>query len=226
MCSIKYFRHPVVFVVSRHRGERDVPAPSCLSAVVGVPTCCSAQDLPGTRFSPSPHWPRHAEKGGVSSLISLMASANGDAGDPDIDAALCSRIAVAEDVVASLARRVIALEDACAAGNRGVEEPDAAPAADGKVADVVAAAASVDVGGSSAAAAPDVPITSGDAAAASGASVVALLPEILQQLSDLRADMVSVGQAHDAEVTALSAENAKLRYRIKHLLRALDASDE
>lgn len=155
-----------------------------------------------------------------------MASANGDAGDPGIDAAFCSRIAVAEDVVASLARRVIALEDACAAGARGVEEPDAAPAADGKAPDAVAAAASVDVGGSSAPAAPDVSIDSGGAAAASGANAVALLPEILQQLSDLRADMVSVGQTHDAEVAALSAENAKLRYRIKHLLRALDSSDE
>lgn len=155
-----------------------------------------------------------------------MASANGDAGDPGIDAALSSRIAVAEDVVASLARRVIALEDACAAGTRGVEEPDAAPAADGKAPDAVAAAASVHVGGSSAPADPDVSIASDDAAAALGANAVALLPGILQQLSDLRADMVSVGQAHDAEVTALSAENAKLRYRIKHLLRALDSSDE
>lgn len=155
-----------------------------------------------------------------------MASANGDAGDLGVDAALCSRIAVAEDVVASLARRVIALEDTCAAGTRGVEEPDAAPAADGKAPDAVAAAASVDVGGSSAPAAPDVPIASGDAAAALGANAVTLLPDMLQQLADLRADMVSVGQAHDAEVTALSAENAKLRYRIKHLLRALDASDE
>lgn len=55
---------------------------------------------------------------------------------------------------------------------------------------------------------------------------MALLPEILQHLSDLRADMVLVGQAHDAELAALSAENAKLRYRMKHLLRALDASDK
>lgn len=156
----------------------------------------------------------------------LMASANGDAGDPGIDAALRSRITVAEDVVASLARRVIALEDTCAAGTRGVEEPDSAPATDGNAPDAVAAAASVDVGGDPAISARDVPIASGDAVAAPGAKAVALLPEILQQLSDLRADMVSVGQAHDAELAALSAENDKLRYRIKHLLRALDASDE
>lgn len=155
-----------------------------------------------------------------------MASANGDAADSGIDAALRSRITAAEDVVASLARRVIALEDTCAAGTRGVGEPGASPASDATALDAVVTEASVDVGGDPAVAARDVPIASGNAVAAPGAKAVALLPEILQQLSDLRADMVSVGQVHDAELTALSAENAKLRYRIKHLLRALDASDE
>ncbi|GAB0492718.1 hypothetical protein MMPV_003987 [Pyropia vietnamensis] len=155
-----------------------------------------------------------------------MASPDEDAGDPRIDIGLASRITVAEDVVASLARRVIALEDACVAGTRRVEEPDAAPATDGKAPDAVATTASVDAGGDSTVATRDVPIPTGDAVGAPGAQVVAVLPEILQQLSDLRADMVSVGQAHEAELAALSAENAKLRYRIKHLLRALDASDE
>lgn len=161
-----------------------------------------------------------------SSPFPLMASANGDAGDPGIDAALRSRITVAEDVVASLARRVIALEDTCAAGTRGVEEPDPAPASNAKTPDAVSAAASVDVGGDPAPAPIDVPAASDDVVTASGAKAVALLPEILQHLSDLRADMVLVGQAHDAELAALSAENAKLRYRMKHLLRALDASDK
>lgn len=168
---------------------------------------------------------RTTQKATFYPSLLLMASANEDAGDPRIDAGLASRITVAEDVVASLARRVIALEDACVGGTRR-EEPDATPATDGKARDAVAAAASVDIGGDSAVAVRDIPTPTGDTVPTAGAQAVALLPEILQQLSDLRADMVSVGQAHDAELAALSDENAKLRYRIKHLLRALDASDE
>jgi len=131
-----------------------------------------------------------------------MAAANGVSDDPG----LLSRIEVAEGVVASLARRVIALEDVGAAGARGNDTCVAAPVADG-------ASAAAD-----ATSAPD-------AAAAPGPKHDVLLSEVLPQLSDLRADMVSVAKAHQAEVAALAEDNAKLRYRVKHLLRALDAAD-
>jgi len=132
----------------------------------------------------------------------VMAAANGVSDDPG----LLSRIEVAEGVVASLARRVIALEDVGAAGARGNDTCVAAPIADG-------ASAAAD-----ATSAPD-------AAAAASHKHDALLSEVLLQLADLRADMVSVANAHQAEATALAEDNAKLRYRIKHLLRALDAAD-
>lgn len=153
-----------------------------------------------------------------------MASTNGLAGDPSIDAALLSRVEVAEDVVASLARRVIALEDAGAAGSREVEQPESVPATNGKAADAVVAAPCRKSAGDSS---PSVaPVDAAVVAPTSRASDDALLSEVLRQLKDLRTGMVSVGQVHQAELVALGDENAKLRYRIKHLLRALDAADE
>lgn len=149
-----------------------------------------------------------------------MEAANGAAVDPGV----LSRIELAEGVVASLARRVIALEDAGAVGLGGSDASTSRHTTDGSLAGSTAVVTS---SGGPAGGAPAAADTAGNASAAAAAEPKygTLLSQVLLQLSDLRAGMVSLGQAHQAEVAALAEDNAKLRYRIKHLLRALDAAD-